>query len=123
MHIKIDDDYRMEYHTDLKPVIHVIKEYIESLDWLISNHEFRYLNNGGYDNRLNPNENLIRISGRDLCEIISQNQLQFIWGILSGCKQLPQIEHLDFEKLNLRNYDAEINVYDDAEIEIDCFDS
>jgi len=122
MHIRIDNEYRMEFQTDLRPIIYAIKEHIEKLDWLISHHDFQYLNDI-YDNRLNANESLIRISGKELSEVISKTKIQFIWGIFSGSRHLPKTENLDTEKLGLKNYDPDAYVYDDAEIEIDCFDS
>jgi hypothetical protein len=123
MHIIIDDEYRMEYQTDLRPVIHAIREYIEGLDWLISYHEFWYLEKETYDERLNPHEKLIRISGKELCEVVDNSPMQFVWGVLSGSRSLPGLESLDLERLDLKNYGAEAYVYEDAEVEIDCFDS
>src|ERR1700733_14795994 len=123
MYIEIDNEFRMEFQSDLKPVFHIIKKYCRNLVWLISYHEFQYLDSKSIDEKLNPLKQLIKISGEDLIEIIEKYRIQFIWGVLSGCKNLPDINELDFEKLNLNNYGKEKYVYDDALIEIDCFDS
>jgi hypothetical protein len=123
MHIKIDNELRMEFQTDLRPVFNIIKEYSKNLVWLISYHEFQYLDNKSIDKKLNPLQQLIKISGEDLIEIIEKNKIQFIWGVLSGCENIPDIKELDFKKLNLKNHGAEEYVYDDALTEIDCFDS
>ncbi len=121
MHIKIDDHYRMNYQTDLKPIFKIIDEYAENLIWLVSGHAFEYLNNDSPDERLNPKEDFIRLTGKELVEIVIHHQLQFKWGILSGCKTIPNIDDFDYDKWGLKNYGAEGYVYEDAEIEIDCY--
>lgn len=113
----------MEFQTDLRPIFHSIKEHCKNLIWLISYHQFRYLNNKRMDEKLNPLQQIIRITGDDLIEIIEKNKIQFIWGVSSGCNGLPATEQFDFEKLSLKNYSAEGYMYNDALIEIDCFDS
>lgn len=123
MYIKIDNEFRMEFQTDLKPVFYIIKAYCKNLVWLISYHQFQYLNGESINKKLDPTKQLIRISGEDLIEIIEKHKIQFVWGILSGCENIPPIEKLDFEKLGLKNYGGDGYVYDDAVIEIDCFDS
>ena len=122
MYIKIDNEFRMEFQSDLRPVFNTIKEYCNKLDWLISYHEFQYLNKNSATDKLNPSNQLIKICGKNLIEIIEKNKIQFIWGILSGCDKIPDIGDIDFGKLSLQNYAVEAYVYDDALIEIDCFD-
>lgn len=121
MYIKIDNEYRMSYQSDLKPVFETIQEYAENLVWLISGHDFQYLNNDIGDERLNPKDDFIRITGKELVEIVKHHQLQFKWGILSGCKTIPNIDDFDYEKWGLKNYSAEGYVYEDADMEIDCY--
>ena len=122
MYINIDNIKQMEYQSDLRQLFQIIEQEAELLTWLISFHEFEYLLGEKPDNRLNPNEDIIRIIGKDLIKIISKYKIKFKWGVLSGCKDIPYLENIDFEKLQLNNYGEEPFVYDEAEIEIDFFD-
>jgi len=112
----------MNYQTDLRPVFEAIQEYVTSLVWIIAGHNFNYLSNEYIDVRLNPKEDFIRLPGNELIEIVNNNKIQFKWGVLSGCKVIPDINNFDYDKWGLKNYSAEGYVYDDAEIEIDCYD-
>jgi hypothetical protein len=123
MYIEIDNEKRMEFQSDLRPIMKILEKKVTELDWLISYHEFQYLNKTDFDERLRPLEPLIRLTGKELVEATINSQIQFNWGVLSGQRGLPKIEDLDLDKLQLKNYDRSAYVYDDAELEIDCFDS
>jgi hypothetical protein len=111
----------MNYQTDLRPVFEPIQEYVMSLVWVIAGHNFNYIDNESIDVRLNPKEDFIRLPGNELIEIVNNNKIQFKWGVLSGCKTVADINNFDYDKWGLKNYSAEGYVYDDAEIEIDCY--
>jgi hypothetical protein len=121
MFIKIDNEYRMSYQSDLKPVFETIQEYAENLTWLVAAHNFEYLDNNNLDERLNPKEDFIRITGKELVEIFRNHKIRFKWGVLSGSKSIPTFDKFDYDKWGLKNYSSDGYVYDDADIEIDCY--
>lgn len=51
------------------------------------------------------------------------DKMRFQSDLKSGQTRLPEINALDIDKLRLGNDDCDAYVYDDAELEIDCFDS
>ncbi len=125
MYIEINSDSQMEFQTDINPILRAINEYNQNYTWIISFHEFQYLNPDSYDTRLNANLDLIEISGIDLIEITTNSKIQFIWGVLSAFKGIPSFESSSKNKLNTGKYkyDPDLYLYPSAEIEIDCIDS
>ncbi|QVK19578.1 hypothetical protein KHQ81_06285 [Mycoplasmatota bacterium] len=113
----------MPIHTDVKAIFSSLEGLEEGYNWLITDFELNY-----YPKEF-KNKEIIWISGEELSNILNTNNIQFIWGVLSGFNKSINI---DINKLDIvpfadgnttfwTNY-AEIQ-HPLASVEIVCFDS
>jgi hypothetical protein len=73
----------------MQDVFEAIRDIVKNYNWLISDYE---CNNYPSD-KIPDNMESIFLSGEELCEIIYNNEIQFIWGVLSGfSKEIPYAE-------------------------------
>ena len=75
MNLIIKDSSQMPLHTDIKLIFDALEGRQREFNWLITDHET-------YSDTFN--EKIILLSGDELTDIVTHNEIQFIWGILSA---------------------------------------
>lgn len=114
-----------DYYTLLSKVFTAIDNKQLNLNWLITNCECHPQNESFYE--LFQKE-YIWISGRQLTEIIQEEDFQFIWGVFSGFSTEITLEEVlgfkltnaDYEGYWIKNLQIQHPI---AEMEIIAFDS
>lgn len=116
-----------KYYTYLKKVFDAINDKQKEYNWLVTNCEC-YPQNPETDKLFN-NTDYCWISGEQLTEIVSKEDFQWVWGILSGFDK--NVELSDILKYDLPREDDYSNYFKNplelqhplAHIEIVPFDS
>ena len=112
----------MKYHTKLKLIFDSLEGKAKDFNWLITSHEV-------YTDNEVLNKDFIFISGEELSKIVKEDDIQFIWGIISG---FPKETDVNLEDLKIvPNFDGEWRYSKEnllpqhplATIEIVCVDS
>lgn len=122
MKLILEKSNQMPFYTDMGLIFKSVGD-LENMMWLVTDIECNYLPS----DRLK--EEPLWIDGRELKEIVSNHNLQFIWAVFTGFKK-------DFNKLKADNTslpyaDGNESIWDssynkqisDAIIEIICWDS
>ncbi len=75
MNLILKDSSQVPWHTDIKLIFDALEGRQREFNWLITGHET-------YPDIFN--EGVILISGDELTDIVTNNKIQFVWGILSA---------------------------------------
>lgn len=123
MNYILENTEEVEFFTYLTNVFKSIDNIQNNYNWLITDFECNYT----------PNEKLkgdiAWFTGEELTELVENNDIQFIWGVLSG---FPKSYLPDMKSLNVVPYaDSNVGLWSPhvqiqhpmAEIEIICWDS
>jgi len=116
----------MPYHTDLRLVFEALGGRQREFNWLITDLELNY-----YPPRLRntSREQATWMEGAELSEIVNANDIQFIWGVLSGFRSeitidISALNPRPFADDNRRLWSPEVAIQHPlAEVEIVCWDS
>lgn len=95
MNTILEGSKQMPYYTNLKLVFDALEGRQKEFNWLITNMECNYA----------PNERFyqdkIFISGEELTKIVYENDIQFIWAVLSA---FTKSEYIDIDNLEVEPY-------------------
>jgi hypothetical protein len=80
MNLIIKDSSQMPIHTDIKLIFDTLEGRQREFNWLITEHEC-YCWPSDKDIF---NEGIVLLSGDELTDIVTHNNIQFVWGILSA---------------------------------------
>ena len=80
MNIIIKDSLQMPIHTDIKLIFDALEGRQQDFNWLITEHECY----SWPPDKDIFNERIIFLSGDELTNIVTHNNIQFVWGILSA---------------------------------------
>ncbi|MFC6998801.1 hypothetical protein [Rufibacter roseus] len=115
---------KIEFHTNLKEVTKPFREDIGKYNWLISDLE---VNTDKLDTLPIDHEKEYFILTSDEFQFLVSTEIQIIWGaILAIPKYIPieiSQENLPYVEGNDKVWEPGNIQHDEAEIEIDCFDS
>lgn len=88
MNLIIKDSSQMPRHTDIKLIFDALEGRQREFNWLITEHEC-YRWPSGEDVF---NERIVFLSGDELTDIVTHNNIQFVWGILSAFDKSTDID-------------------------------
>lgn len=88
MNLIIKDSLQMPFHTDIKLIFDALEGRQREFNWLITGHEC-FCWPSGEDIF---NEEIILLSGDELTDIVTHNNIQFVWGILSAFSKSTDID-------------------------------
>lgn len=80
MNLIIKDSPQMPYHTDVKHIFDALEGRQREFNWLITERETYSLPSV----KEIFNGEIVLLSGDELTDIVTQNRIQFVWGILSA---------------------------------------
>jgi hypothetical protein len=81
MNIIIKDSLQMPIHTDIKLIFDALEGRQRDFNWLITEHECYSWPTVEKDIF---NERIVFLSGDELTNMVTHNNIQFVWGILSA---------------------------------------
>jgi len=123
----------VEYYTFLSPIFKAINNKQREYNWLITEPELNWIPDHflDYVDQYSSGDRGDRycLSGNQLTQLVTDHDIQFIWGVLSG---FPKDEQIDIHDLsvvpciegNSRFWEPGNSVqHPKAEIEIVCWDS
>jgi small nuclear ribonucleoprotein (snRNP)-like protein len=88
MNLIIEHSSQMPSHTDIKLIFDALGGRQREFNWLITEQECSY-----WTSDIDIfNKELIYLSGDELTDIVTQNNIQFIWGILSAFDKSVNID-------------------------------
>lgn len=80
MNIIIKDSLQMPIHTDIKLIFDALDGRQREFNWLITEHEcYSWPSNEDIFNK-----EIVFLSGDELTNMVTHNNIQFVWGILSA---------------------------------------
>ena len=88
MNLILKDSPQMPWHTDIKLIFDALEGRQREFNWLITEHEC-------YCWQLEKDifsENIVLLSGDELTDIVTNNDIQFVWGILSAFDKSTDID-------------------------------
>jgi hypothetical protein len=88
MNLIIKDTPQMPGHTDIKLIFDALEGRQKEFNWLITEHE-SYCWPSGEDIF---DEGIILLSGDELTDIVTHNNIRFVWGILSAFDKSVDID-------------------------------
>ncbi|MDU0206415.1 hypothetical protein ACYEXS_36090 [Paenibacillus sp. MAH-36] len=137
MNAILKDSKQIQYYTYLGPIFEAIHNRQHDFNWLLTDLELNWIpddflnyfedyeiNKGLWDR-----DNKYWISGDQLTNLITNNKIQFIWGVLSGFRKTENIEMKNLSVIPFADGNPELwkpgvtVQYPKAEIEIVCWDS
>lgn len=80
MNLIIKDSLQMPTHTNIKLIFDALEGRQREFNWLITEHECYYWPS---DKDI-FNDEIVLLSGDELTDIVTHNNIQFVWGILSA---------------------------------------
>jgi len=80
MNLIINDSSQMPIHTDIKLIFDALEGRQREFNWLITEHEC-YCWPSAKDIF---NDGIVFLSGDELTNIVTETNIQFVWGILSA---------------------------------------
>lgn len=95
MNTLLEGPSRMGFYTDLRLVFQAFVGRQQEFNWLITNLDCNVFPTG-----LRPKQP-IWLSGQELTKLVEQQDIQFIWGVLSG---FPRDVTLDLNQLEFEPY-------------------
>jgi hypothetical protein len=116
----------MPYHTDVRMVFHALGGRQKEFNWLVSNLE---VNNHPDLFPYDPHNQVSWLSGQEFSEIVEENDIQFIWAVLSGFSPNANIDVnvlqvVPFADGNPALWEKNVAVqHPEALVEIVCWDS
>lgn len=119
----LENSKSVEYYTNLKDVFRAINNIQTNYNWLLTDLECNYY----VDKRLRQDK--VWISGVELTELVYDNDIQFIWGVLSGfnCDINIDIDNLTivpYADMNRGLWSPNVEIqHPKADVEIVCWDS
>jgi hypothetical protein len=82
------DSLQMPWHTDIKLIFDALEGRQREFNWLITEHECYCWSS---DKNI-FNEGIVLLSGDELTDIVTGNEIQFVWGILSAFSKSTDID-------------------------------
>ena len=123
MNYILENTNSIDFFTYLPDVFKAIGNIQTSYNWMITDYEC----NGYLDFRTDGR--VLWYTGDELTELVEKNQIQFIWGVLSGFPKNVTIDRgksevFPYADCNSGLWSPHVSIqHPDAEIEIVCFDS
>lgn len=88
MNLIIKDSSQMPIHTNIKLIFDALEGRQREFNWLITEHECY----GWSSDDDVFKEEIVLLSGDELTDIVTRNQIQFVWGILSAFDKSTDID-------------------------------
>lgn len=88
MNLIIKDSTQMPGHTDIKLIFDALDGRQREFNWLITAHDCFCCPSG----KRVFNEEIVWLTGDELTDIVTQNDIQFVWGILSAFNKSVNID-------------------------------